>query len=332
MSKFFLSIIALLSTFMLKAQDIPQIGFSAKLVEPINQLNEANTQSLLIKIDQIIARNGYGASAAISSIFVVYPSFVITKEDVIETGMRPVNVLRAELSLFAMNLIDKSIYGTTTISLEGNGRSQQEAIQSMFANLRATNTQFAKFIKGAANRIVDYYAVNTPVLLTRAQTLANNGDYENALAILSTIPETVNNYDMVASRMNELFEVVADRQGKASIQKANACIAIQDYVGALNALLEVNPISKQFENASALIEQIKDKAKQKADEDFERELQKHKEQRADLAKIYNDSIELEKLRIEASKQAGTALAKTKIKEAEAKGGDAIALWLFGKTK
>ncbi|MEF9985978.1 MAG: hypothetical protein RSC28_08545 [Bacteroidales bacterium] len=287
------------------------VSFSSWLKEPIEELNEQNTKALLLKIDQVIARNCKGAPAQ-SALFAIYPQFTITKSDIVETGMKSVHVIRAEVSLFAVNRIDMGVYGSVSLQLQGNGNSQQNCIRSIINQIRVTNPTLSKFIIRAKEGIVEHYKAGLPTTLTKVNSLIQMKQYEDALALLAVIPECVDNYTIVAQKMVEVYITMIDNNAKKSISKAKSFMAVKDYEAALGVLLEIDPNSNLFGEAEEIVSDITSKIDDKEKAEIEQQLKLYDDRKDEMEKAKNNTVKLKRMRIEASKNAGIEQAKTQV--------------------
>ncbi len=240
---------------ILFAQQKESIAFTAALKNEILELDETTALSVVKKIDQIITYNNAGAKAPISQLFVIYPEFTIINDDVIETGVQKTFVIRAELSLFAMSLVDGSTFGNIVMNIEGNGRSKQACLRQMINSVRYTDPKFSKFISDAQDNVVEYYKRLVPTLLKKAQTLVAQTKYEEAMAVLAFIPETINEYDIVSKLMEEIFIKEKDRQASVLISQARANFKLNDKEAAVAFLALIDPLSTHYAEAQKLIDE-----------------------------------------------------------------------------
>lgn len=296
------TIAALVLHLTLTAQQQPCVGFLSWIREPVEALGETNEQALQTKIDQIIARNNMGATTAMDMFFAVYPSFVVTGSDVIETGMKPVTVVRGELTLFAVNRADMSNYGMVAVSLEANADTEQQAVRKMIAGVRATDQVFARFLKSAQQKIVDYYGRMTPKIVTKANAFAAQNNYDDALALLAMIPECVDNYDQITALMVDIYTKYAEYDADLAIREGKSQFAIHNFEAAVDALLRVEPTSSRAREAYDIIDQIALKVNDDQRRELETQWKIYDDRKAMFMMIYNDQLALERLRIDSSKR------------------------------
>lgn len=308
------------------------IGFSSWYKSPIDVLNEDNTKALKVKIDQVIARNGAGATSAMSAIFVIYPEFIVTSSDVVENGLMPMTIVRAELSLFVVNRADMSNYGSVILPLEGNGSNEQAAIRSMISRVQVTNPQITRMIKNAREKIADYYAAQLPTILAKAKSMYDRNQHNEAIALLSMIPEGIDGYPMIAEQMSLIYMKMQDKFATSIIQEAKSKIALHKYEEALTVLLDIDPTSSYSNQAFAMIEQIKQTINNDQNLAMGIKWKLYEERKEEKQRAQNNAFELKKLQIEASKRAGDNELATQIKKADASGKKALESWFLSNLK
>lgn len=302
------------------------IGFSSWIKDPIDGFSEQNTKSVTVKIDQIIARNSAGATSALSVVFAIYPEFIITREDVVKTGMKNIYVINAELTLFAVNKADMSNYGSVTIALKGNGNSKSQCIGSMLNTIRPTNPALARFVFAARDKIAEYYTKSMPQIMTKVNSMVTRGKYDEALVMLALIPESVADYDMVATKMSSIYMHSADKKALDYINKAKVLIIQKEYDAALEELLNVDPLCAEFKSAEKLVAQITSKLDEAEQQELETSLKVYNDNKALYEKANKSQVKLEKMRIESSKAAAIEQAKTQAKKAESSGDSGLSAW------
>lgn len=275
--------------------------------------------SLNMKLTQMVTQNGFGSFS---------PQFVLTANVVMldkqATATAPVQfITKIEVSFFVVDVMEQVIIDETSIEVQGIDRLENKAIIQAINQIKPRNPEIRRFMDNARTKIIDYYNTRIPALLTKAQQLAEQNQYGQALAVLAAIPENVDQYPMVAEQMTAIYMKMIDRQAVAAIQDAKGKIAIRDYEGALDALMFVDPSSSHSKEAFALIDQIKGAVDAKE----EREL-------AEKWKVYEDQREaqmraedLAKRRIDAARAVGVEQAKT-----ESSVANTLNKWFLGKFK
>lgn len=278
------------------------------------------------KMVQIVTQNGFGSS---SGEIVLTANVAITDKQV--TGTVPAQyIISMEVSLYVLNALEGVVIDETSVTLKGIDKAENRAMVQAINGLNPRSPAIRNFMNQSRSKIVDYYTTRIPSLLAKAKSLADRTEYEEALAVLSYIPESVDEYPAIADQMVKIYLKKANKDAQGLIQEANAQLAVKDYPKALNALIAVDPSSAHFGTAAKMINTIKQtiNAEQKAALEVQlKQIEADKETRQ---RAQDDAVMLEKQRIEASKKAAENYNKS------ASGTDAlnemVSKWFLGKFK
>ena len=180
------------------AQDA--INFTA--VEPVEgDMSQQVANALKLKVEQILSRNGAGATSMYNA-FVVEPQLNLLEEMSTEGLIRNVSLIKAELTLLAKNALDGSLYGSIVVPISGNGKgSKDETLRALIANVKATDSQYARFIRNARQKVIDHYTQNCGTIVQKAQVMINTGKCNEAIAYLGCVPETVPCYEQASEAL-----------------------------------------------------------------------------------------------------------------------------------
>lgn len=216
-------------------------------------VHESIKSTLEKKLMQMATQNGFGAS---SSAFVITPSLDII--DKCATATVPSQfVVEMEVSFFVVNIVEDIIVSEISYEVKGVDTSEQKAIKAAINQVNVKSPRVRKFMEASRAKIVEYYADRVSVILEKAEAQANIGEYENALATLNAVPESVEGYSMVLDKMTEIYLKKVDKDAKMVLQEAKAKMALKEYNVAMDKLLKIPPTSSYFEEASNMFDNIK---------------------------------------------------------------------------
>lgn len=216
-------------------------------------VHESIKSTLEKKLMQMATQNGFGAS---SSAFVITPSLDII--DKYATATVPSQfVVEMEVSFFVVNIVEDIIVSEISYEVKGVDTSEQKAIKAAINQVNVKSPRVRKFMEASRAKIVEYYADRVPVILEKAEAQANIGEYENALATLNAVPESVEGYSMVLDKMTEIYLKKVDKDAKMVLQEAKAKMALKEYNVAMDKLLKIPPTCSYFEEASNMFDNIK---------------------------------------------------------------------------
>lgn len=233
-----------------------KIGFSVWKQTPPAELDENNTKLLYNKIEQVIARNSAGAVSASSVLFAIRPELIILQNDVVRNGVQDIHVYKAELTLYAIGCADDNVFASAVLSLNGNGRSQQEAIRQMISRLNISDARLTRFIRTSQEKIETFFIENAPTIIAKADLLAQQGRYEEAVAMLSFIPETVGGYDSILERMSEYYQKEIDLYAEKELARVDVLMVKGEIDEALDILASIDPLSSHYGKAKRKVATI----------------------------------------------------------------------------
>lgn len=288
-------------------------------------------KALSQKLLQMTTQNGFGATAG---------AFVLTANvntvDKIASTTIPVQIIvDLEVSVYVVNLTENIIAAETSFSVKGMDQNDTKAQIKAINSINAKSPAVRKFMASAREKIVDYYSGRVTTIVAKAQSLADRGEYEEAIEVLAGVPECLEEYPIVAEKMSAMYTQMVDKSADSAIQEAKAKIALKDYPAALDALMTIDPTSRRFSEAGAMVENIKqtieqqERAAQEAKAEKERKelearMAEMEAKRAMAMKFHDDEVMLQKAQIEASK--GYVRSERSYLRLQRE----LSQWLFGK--
>ena len=214
------SLVFVLAALSLRAQAV--IDLSAYIDdETAAQLGDNNAAALKNKISKIITRNGMADAAGL---FVVTPTLTITDDGAVDTGMTTLHVLRADLTLSVKNLFEDTVFGSQTISLQANGKSMEACMRSLINKVNVNDARFAKLIGDVQQGIADYYTRQMPKILAKVNSLVAREEYEDAMAALAVIPESVDEYEAVEELKVQVYDKLLAGEVTRAVAQADILV------------------------------------------------------------------------------------------------------------
>ena len=268
------------------------------------------------KLLQMTVQNGFGATGG---------SFILTADvrtvDKQVTATAPAQyIVELEVSVYVVNLQEQLLAAETSFVVKSIESSEHKAMIRAINRINARTPVVRQFMTSAREKIVDYYATRIPMIVAKAQSLADRDDYEAA------VPESLDDYPMVAEKMTAVYTQMVDKFATVSIQEAKSKIALRDYEGALDALLYVDPSSTRFEEAARMVDSIKGTIDAREQAEMQVRLNQMEAQRELALKMHDDEVMLRRMQIEASQKT----AEKRASGSDAATQSALKSWLFGK--
>lgn len=339
MMRLFLCIFLLCEVLHVSAQQVlnskEMIGITPAIPAEMDAPEHAK-KILEQKLRQIATQNGFGS---FSGDFVLTANVLVTDKQV--TATTPAQfVLELEISLYVVNIQEGVIVDETAVVYKGVDKVENRAFIQAVNNLNPRSPAIRNFMKECRGKIVDYYTTRVPVLLAKAKSLTERSQYGEALAVLSVIPESVDEYPAIADQMVAIYVKELDKQAATVLQEVKVKMAKKEYGDALELLLKIDPASGRFAEASRMIDSIKQTidAKERAElearlkemeERKEARLREQEEKKEARQRAHDDEVMLEKLRIDAARQMGAAYAQ---ESGQASVDKKLSDWFLGKFK
>lgn len=152
-----------------------------------NNLSSESAELLKSKIINNITRNGI-ASQGVNPQIIVAP--ILTETDYgITSALPQKHKINYSVTIYIGNILTGEIFNSINKTLIGVGDSKDLAIMNAISSISANDSEITNLISGAEQKIINYYNTNGEILLDEAVGYIKNHKYEEALAILNSIPK-----------------------------------------------------------------------------------------------------------------------------------------------
>jgi len=164
--------------------------------------------------------------------------------------------------------------------------------------LKPKNETVQDFISEGKSKIIDYYNNNCSLILKKASALEAQNKHEEALILLTNVPEVSTCFNKVKSKIKVLYKKSIDRDCKLKLAEATSIWAANQDIDAANeagALLsEVEPQAACYGQVKALYSKIAARVKDLSDRSWKYQLK---------------VLDLKKQAIKAARDVGVAYGK-----------------------
>ncbi len=169
-----------------KSDDNARIAIAPVIPEKLKTLPEGVQEMLLGKMRQIIGLNGLSAMDD-APLFIMSPEMMIISSDVTPTtpAMYTYNME------VVFNLADRytgNVYASATQALKGVGNTETVAYNSAFKQIDVRSGKYKVMLEKGKEAIIEYYNTQCDLVISRANSLAAQKNYTNALALLNSVP------------------------------------------------------------------------------------------------------------------------------------------------
>lgn len=169
-----------------KSDDNARIAIAPVIPETLMDMPQGAQDMLLGKMRQMIGLNGLSAMDD-APLFVMTPELLVLSSDVTPTTP----IMYTYNMEVVLNLADRysgNVYASATQALKGAGRSETAAYNSAFKQINPRNGKYKVMLEKGKEAIIEYYNTQCDLVISRANSLAAQNNYTDALAILNSVP------------------------------------------------------------------------------------------------------------------------------------------------
>lgn len=315
---FFFSIFILFSTNVLSAQnsyakadDFGRIALTSYLDGTRADIPKNAFNLLRNKLTQISTQNGIGGSMAQRFIITAHVN-VLTKD--ITSTYPAMHAFTIETTFYVGDGVDGTLFSTVSITSKGVGETEDKALIAALKSIRPSSPEFGQFVETGKRKIIEYYNANGDMYISKAQAMAKEERYDEAIYMLMCIPEVCKDvYDRAMSEVSDIYSEKIDVLSERKLMEAKAVwSAGLDYDSATEAaeiLSEVHPNASCYPNAIALSKEIAARVKELDDREWQfildEQSHEHEMQKAQIDNEHEEQM----AQIEASKEIARAWAE-----------------------
>ncbi|HOZ14101.1 MAG TPA: hypothetical protein PK784_04895 [Tenuifilaceae bacterium] len=279
-----------------KTDDLGRIALAAIVPDQAEGIPQSARQLLANKMEQIAVQNGLGAAASNPRFCIVPVVNVLSKE--ITPTAPPMQALNLDVTFYIVDAASQTIFSQTNIQVKGVGQTEDKAYMQALKNLNVKAGQFKGFVESGKEKILEYYNSQCDVVLKGAQALAGQKKYEESLFTLLSVPDVCREcFDKSMDLSVDIYKQYANYKCTEYMSGAKAAWANMNADKAAEFLGKITPDMECYEQAVKLTDEITQK------------------QLADGANVwqfkmkqYDDSVEKEKMMIQAGKEVAVSWA------------------------
>ncbi|NOR28334.1 MAG: hypothetical protein GQ540_07385 [Lutibacter sp.] len=228
----------------------------------------SNAKSMFVnKLGQIITKNGISDDVN-NSRFILVPNVTVLTKNITATAP-PKVALNLEVTLYIGDGVAGNLFASESFQLKGVGNNETKAYMSALNRLSPGNSNVQKFISKGKQKIVTYYNENCTLLLKKSASLEAQSKFEEALEVLTKIPEVSTCFNKAKGKVKSLYKKVIDRDCKLKLNEASSIWAANQDIDAANEageiLASIEPTSACFGQVKSLYSKISARVKELSD-------------------------------------------------------------------
>lgn len=262
----------------------------------------AASNVVLNKLTQIVTKNGL-AGDSFDPRFIITANMVKLSHETTATAP-PMQALVLTPTLYIGDAATGTLYASCVLDpVKGAGTNETKAYMQAVKMLRADTPAVKQFIETGKTRIVEWYNTQIDFLISEANALAGQDKYDEAIALLFTVPTVCKDaFDKAMRAAEQIFQQKIDIEGAYLLNMAtHTWNASQSWSGANEAagyLSQIHPLSSAVQGGMVLSETIKARVKELDNREWNFAM-----------KQFDASVSLESQRISAMAEVGKAMAK-----------------------
>ncbi len=240
-----------------KSDDLGRIALNAYVSPQVEAIPLSVKNMLSNKLRQVASKNGMGGSG-IYKRFIITPNVTVLSKDFTST-VPPMTSLNLEITIFIGDGIEGNLFSSTSIELKGVGTNETKAYINAIKNINPSHPQLQNVVRKGKERIIEYYNSNCDFIIKEAKTLAGVKKYDAAILRLAGIPTVCKEcYDKCMDELITIYSNKMEYDCKASLTKAEAAIAMNDWKAAAFMLKDFTPEISCYEEVKEMLVKIQD--------------------------------------------------------------------------
>lgn len=221
---------------------------------PSNSVLDNNTKTILRnKLLAICTIDGVAATEC--GAIAMVPEVGVLDEQLVEGGIRNIRTMEISINVSVRNIITNTVFNTLTIISKGEGYSMQESLRSAIKKINEQN--YRNFAQATRQKVADYYSSNSANLIKKANTLCAQQRYGEAIALLTTFPESLADYSQVSAALQNIYQQYLTQNCEEIMMMAQAEYAKRNFDKAADLAASVDPSCSCFNSAKFLLSSIK---------------------------------------------------------------------------
>lgn len=275
------------------ADDFARISLNVHVPDQIEPITPIVQSALENRLSQIVSKYGI-ADNGLNKRFTIVPRITITDKSITSTAPA-MHVMVMEVSFFIGDGVDGKLFSSYSISSKGVGENETKAYMAALKNIKTTDPKFELFISEGKKKILEYYNSQCDFMLKDAKTLSAKSEYEEALSLLSSIPQVCSScYERANDLTGIIYRKKIDYECTKLYDEANSIwSAKQDENGANEAarlLIQIDPLSSCFTVAKNLLDRIRNDIKQRIRELDQREWEYRMQEQQNTADLNKEIV------------------------------------------
>ncbi len=255
-------------------------------------------RQLETKLQSALTANGY-ADKGYMERFVLTAKVDITQKDV--TPTTPVRISeKMDITLMVGDVVENKLFASVTMQASGIGTNENKTFISAFRNIKGENPKIQQMLNDAKTKIMDYYTKHCPEIIQRAQGLVAKQSYDEAIAMLVSVPNVCNDcFTQCQQQAGQVYQQKIDAEATVLLEKARNVWATNSNTTGANEVADIisqiNPQSGNYASVVSLRNTVSAKLQADARRSWDFKM-----------KQYEDNQQFKRSIVDAAKAIGVA--------------------------
>ena len=247
------------------SKDENRIMLTSWVPPTIEGMPKIARKNLVNKLKQVVTKNGLGGSP-FNTRFIISANIMVMSKDILP-GPPSMHAYNLDITLYIGDGYEGTVFASETISVKGVGTNENKAYISALKRISPKNPDIQAFVKNGKEKIIQYYKDNCDLIIKKANSMADQNKYDQAIFMLTAVPSACEEcYVKAMAAINPIFKKKIDKDCKIKLQKATGIWnASQDMAAAEEAgaiLASIDPDASCAGQARTLSNKIAAKVKQ----------------------------------------------------------------------
>jgi hypothetical protein len=252
----FLSFVSKAQNSLSKSDDIARIVLNTYVPADAN-IKPAAQKLFESKLNAIVAANGMGGSGA-SQRFLISGQINELSKNII-VGPPDQIILELEVNLIIGDGVDGTIFATEAINIKAIGDNETKAYIDALKKIKTADKNILAFVEKGKTKIIEYYNSKCDFILKQASSLSDQKSYDNALYVLSEVPEVCKTcYDGAMELAVKVYKAKVENECQLNITKAKAFIAQDNWDEAAKTVSNYTPDMSCYPEIKTILQSIQD--------------------------------------------------------------------------
>lgn len=204
-----------------KSEDVGKIAITTYLPNQVEDLSDNFMNMLSNKLDQITSTNGISSSSS-DSRFIITANIIVLSKDLVASAP-PMTALTLDVTLYIGDGIDGKKFASQSLTIKGVGTNETKAYIEAVKSIKQNDPMLQSFVSKAKIKIIDYYNSRCDQVIKESQNLVNQNRYDDAIYMLTTIPEECTDcYNKAMTAILPVFKKKIDKDCKLRLAQANS--------------------------------------------------------------------------------------------------------------